>query len=111
LPGQPGGRGGLVRWGGAEGEFLEVALTIVLERVDPRTAGGTELLVGDGGTTVVADVSGHVVFLRGGYSATAMQLWAIRPTETWSVGSILGAVLVFAAAGYIVWLLARRSAE
>jgi hypothetical protein len=40
-----------------------------------------------------------------------MQLWAIRPTETWSVGSILGAVLVFAAAGYIVWLLARRSAE
>jgi hypothetical protein len=40
-----------------------------------------------------------------------MLLWAIRPTETWTAGSILGAVVVFAVFGYIVWELARRSAE
>ena len=40
-----------------------------------------------------------------------MHLWAIRPTETWGVGSILGAVIIFAVAGYLVWMLAKRSAE
>jgi hypothetical protein len=40
-----------------------------------------------------------------------MLLSAIRASETWGVGSAIGAVVLFAALAWIVWVLASKSAE
>jgi hypothetical protein len=40
-----------------------------------------------------------------------MMLSAIRPTETWSFGSIVGGLVILTVVAFVVWTIAKKSAE